>query len=479
MKKWMSFLVLSCVLTLCAQEAEPVEVGEEAVAESPAVQQTEASEAVAESPAVQQTEASEEALEAEASSESGLNEDLLAAGPSSREMMEECFEEYARERGFAYGVPTAQGVTYGKEVASVKVGADSPHFIKARTMAFERAFQDGVARLVMDFAGKEVVTVCREYFRDDSDDIFDASASLEDVAQRITEKAVMLTEKELDAALVELGVSPEELNQKSVAERRNIFTDRLVTKAVKKAVGDSSGIVPVCSFECVDQAGAYSVGVVFRFDQKSREIARCLAKKVRPPARHPGAPVNTLLPPQESLVNQFGVRVVIDEEGMPALLSFAQFGVSDSTDSRRLERNQEAALRQAESLADQQMTLFVNSSLQVENVSETGEEEIENVLHFDNGETYAQNVVQYVDRLRSNSTRQGSDTLAGRRTLVSRILSHPSGHKVAMVVRMWSFRSLDEVKKTLQEPKKTTPAPVRKTRVQEAPALRKGRTYDF
>ncbi|MGN0866655.1 MAG: DUF6844 domain-containing protein [Oligosphaeraceae bacterium] len=460
----MSFLALSCALTLCAQEAEPADAGEETAAESPVVQKTEASE-----------EALEEALEEAA----GLNEDLQAAGPSSREMMDDCFEEYARERGFVYGMPTPQGVTYQKEVASVKAGADSPNFVKARTMAFERAFQDGVARMVMDFAGKEVVTACREYFRDGSDDIYDETTSLDDAARRITDKAAMLTEKELDAALVELGVSPEELTRKSVTERRNIFTDRLVKKAVKKAVGDSSGIVPVCSFECVDQAGGYSVGVVFRFDQKSREIARCLAKKVRPPARTPGAPVDTLLPPRESLVNQFGVRVVIDEEGMPAILSFAQYGVDDSADARRLERNQDAALRQAESLADQQITLFVNSSIQVENVSETGEEDIEDVLHFDNGEKYLQNVVQYVDRLRNTSTRQGSDSLAGRRTLVSRILTHPSGHKVAMVVRMWSFRSLDEVKNTLQTPRNPPRAPARKTGVQEGPAVRKGHTYDF
>ncbi len=458
MKKWLSLLALSCALTLCAQEADPVaEAGEEVAAESPVVEEQAATEQEG----------------------SGLNEDLQAAGPSSRDMMEDCFEEYARERGFAYGIPTAQGVTYGKEVALVKVGTDSPNFVKARTMAFERAFEDGVARMMMDLVGKEMVTVSREYFSDNSDDIFDASVSPDHAVQRISEKATMLAEKELDAALVEMGVSPEDLNQKSLSERRNIFTDRLVKKAVKKAVGDSSGIIPVCSFECVDEAGTYSVGVVFRFDQKSREIARCLARKVRPPARHPGAPLNTLLPPKESLMNQFGVRVVIDEEGMPALLSFAQFGVTAGTDPRRQDRNQDAALHQAESLADQQMTLFVNSSVQAESVSETGELENEDVLFFDNGETYAQNVVQYVDRVRSSSIRQGSDSLAGRRTLFSRVLTHPSGHKVAVVVRMWSFRSLDEVKKTLQGPKPPKAAPAQKPKVQEGPAVRKGRTYDF
>ena len=38
MKKWMSFLALSCALTLWAQEAEPENAGESAVVESPVVE---------------------------------------------------------------------------------------------------------------------------------------------------------------------------------------------------------------------------------------------------------------------------------------------------------------------------------------------------------------------------------------------------------------------------------------------------------
>ena len=486
MKKWMSFLALSCALTLWAQEAEPENAGESAVVESPVVESP-VVESGAPAEGVSSAEgepaagvSSAEVEPAAGVSEEGLNEDLLATGPSSMEMMEDCFEEYARERGFAYGLPTPQGVLYSKEVAPVKVGADSPNFIKARAMAFERAFQDGVAKLMMDFVGKEMVTISREYFADKSDDIYEKESSVDDASRRIAEKATLLAERELDAALVELGVPPEDLEQKSVTERRNLLTDRIVKNSVKKALGDSSGIMPVCTFECVDERGGYSVGVVFRFDQKSREIARCLARKVRPPACRPGAPVASLLPPKEALVNQFGVRVVIDEEGMPALLSFAQYGVENSKDSRLQQRNQEHALRQAESLADQQMTLFVNSAIQAEELSETGEAEIEDAIHFDNGEGLRQSVVQYTDRLRSVSQRKGSDSLAGRRTLVKRILPHASGHKVAVVVRMWSFSSLDQVRKTLQPPKKPAEAqPRKKNPIKVEPAVRKGRTYDF
>ena len=64
--------------------------------------------------------------------------------------------------------------------------------------------------------------------------------------------------------------------------------------------------------------------------------------------RDGGLTVAQVLPPEDEIVNNFGVRLYFDETGTPALLSFGQFGSSYTGKSERMaERAEEQAMRQA------------------------------------------------------------------------------------------------------------------------------------
>ncbi len=427
---------------------------------------------------------------APAVAESTLNADMKAAvSLTAGQRLEEDFAAFAKEQGIIYGMPDAKGRVYTTAKCAVAEHATSPNFIRARTMAYEKAYHDAMVKAIMDMVGREVVEQSRKYFSDDSTNRMEPSQNVAGTMDRIAEKAAALEERKLDMALEDVGVDPQNVQGVSVREKRNLFLDQLVKREVKRAVGESAGFVPVATFEGIDGNGGYAIGVVLRYDVESKEIARCIARKTRPMPRPAGISLQEALPSQEELLQLFGVRVVIDNEGMPMLLSFGQWACDENAmtaqDPRRRDRAVEHATAQAESLADQQLTFFINSSLQAENINEIGAAESEDVFFGGNGEAVEKKVIDYVDRVTKTSTVRGSDTLAGRSTLLTRTLVHPRGQTVVVVVRAWSFRTLDQVRalQSKEAPKRpavnSAPVPSSKTQGEEPAGVRRSRVYDF
>ncbi len=426
---------------------------------------------------------------APAVAKSTLNADMKAAYAAStaRELLQEKLEAYAEERGIVYGIPDANGQVYTTAIVSVSESGSSPNFIRARTMAYEMAYHDAMVKSIMDTLGRDVAKLERKYFSDEGTNNTEPRQELSETVDRIAEKTAALKERELDMALEKVGVDPQKVKGVSVREKQNLFSDQLVKESVKKALGESIGFVPVATFEGNDAKDGYAIGVVLRYDVESKEIARCIARKTRPMPRPAGVSLKEALPPKEEMLEQFGVRVVIDDEGMPMLLSFGQWACSENAmnaqDPRRRDRAVEHATAQAESLADQQLTLFINSSLQAEEKSEIGQEESDDLFFGGNGETVYETVKAFVDRRMGTSTVRGSDTLAGRSTLLTRTLTHPRGQTVVVVVRAWSFRTLDQVRslqrKDTPNRSAVNPAPASEMRGPLPAGVRGGRTYDF
>ena len=176
----------------------------------------------------------------------------------------------------------------------------------------------------------------------------------------------------------------------------------------------------------------------------------------------------------------FGVRLYFDETGTPALLSFGQFGSSYTGKNERMaERHEEMALKQARALADNNLTMFINSFMDVAETSEVGEDISESRIFMDDGNVTPEECAEIVNRFRKTVKQHGVDTMKGRSTVFEEIVPHPNGHKIAMVVRRWSFSTVDAVTAldTLPTPKPQNP---------QGPAVKPlpggvtpGRTYDF
>ena len=196
-----------------------------------------------------------------------------------------------------------------------------------------------------------------------------------------------------------------------------------------------------------------------------------------------GLTVQEALPTDAELISQFGVRMFFDKNGVPALLSFGQWGSAyTGTDEDMAEDAMEHAVKQARNVADDQLTMFINSTITLHQESERGRTR-ENAVVFDaNGVPTEQTVKGIIDTNLEQARQKGSDTMIGRSTVCEKVLVHPtSGQKVAICVRMWSFGQYDAMKriierKPLQEVTAPAPAPAQPAGTS---GKNRGRSYDF
>ena len=242
----------------------------------------------------------------------------------------------------------------------------------------------------------------------------------------------------------------------------------------------TAGLLPVQTFEGWDESGKYAVGVVIRGGIDTETVAECLRAKARPVLSRPeaGLPVDKALPTDDELVSQFGVRLFFDENGVPALLSFAQWGSAyTGTDEDEAEDAMDHAMIQADALANEQLTTFINSTISVRDASVKGEAKTVHALFDANGVPSEEKVVNYIDTTEKNSVVTGSDTMIGRSTVLKKVIVHPNnGHKLAVCVRMWSFGQYDAMKRVIERPKPEQP---RAEAPATTPGKRRGRSYDF
>lgn len=376
------------------------------------------------------------------------------------------------------GAPRQDGSVYLSGVERVTANASSPNFIRSRMMAYTKAYQKAVAGYVMNKFGIETVKQFNTYFKDQSSDRLQPSADAKTTIERIAEKAEQLTEAKLDEGLRAMGVTP----SGSIAQKRKLAEDSIASRSLRTAVGSSAGLLPVQTFEGWDDAGKYAVGVVIRGGVDTETIAECLRNKTRPVLSRPeaGLKVEDALPTDDELVSQFGVRLFFDEKGVPALLSFAQWGSAyTGTDEDEAEDALDHAMIQAEALANEQLTTFINSTITVRDSSAKGESKITHALFDANGVPSEEKVVNYLDVAEKSSTITGSDTMIGRsRVIDPKVIVHPqSGQKIAVCALMWSFGQYDAMRRVIERPKPTEPGSTGGST--GTPGKRRGRSYDF
>ena len=182
----------------------------------------------------------------------------------------------------------------------------------------------------------------------------------------------------------------------------------------------------------------------------------------------------------EEMTSNFGVRLYFDETGTPALLSFGQWGSSYTGKSAAMvERAEEQALNQARLLADSSLTAFINSFMEAAESGDVGENISEGIVFTDDGNATPESVANVADVYLKKIKMTGADTMKGRSTAYDEVLTHPNGHKVAVVVRRWSFGTVDAVNAIDTPPAPEKPKADKPAANKEGAGVRKGRTYDF
>lgn len=399
--------------------------------------------------------------------------------PTAKGIVKKDIREYCQETGITIGEVTPTGAIYLEGVERVAANVASPDFTRARVFAFGKAYSRALAAYVMDKCGATLAEQFDEYFTDQSSDRLQPDKSFKSTLDRIVEKTEQLTEAKLDEGLRKLGIQP----TGTVAQKRELAKNSLVKKSLSNAIGQSSGLLPVQTFEGWDEAGKYAIGCVIRGGVETETIAECLRRKQRPMLCRPenGLTVAEAMPTDEELVSQFGVRLFFDKNGVPALLSFGQWGSAyTGKDEDMAEDAMDHALKQAKAEADDQLTMFINSTISLGLESERGEMKEVNALFDANGVPQEESVRGYIDKVRETSRQKGSDTMTGRSTVCEKVIAHPSGHKLAVVVRMWSFDKYDAMKRIIDrgEPP-TNPVATPAATPAGASGKRRGKNYDF
>ena len=418
-----------------------------------------------------------------AESAASMNKDVTThVAPTAKSIVAADINAYCRERGITIGEVTPQGSIYLKGLRCVDVNNAHPDFIRMRTLNFAEAYSDAVAKYVMDKVGVTAAEQFNEAFVDQSSDRLQPAKTVKGTMERITEKTVQLTEAQLDAGLRKLGVAVEP--GASIGLKRDLARKTIQKTSVNDAVGSSAGLLPVQTFEGWDEKGKYALGCVVRGGEMVETIAECLRDKRRPVLSRPeaGLTVAEALPTDAELVSQFGVRLFFDKAGVPALLSFGQWGSAyTGTDEDIADDAMDHAMKQAKAEADDQLTMFINSTITLHQESGRGREKMDSVTFDENGVPTEQSVRNIIDTSLEQARQKGSDTMIGRSTVCEKVLVHPaSGQKIALCVRMWSFKQYDAMRQIIEHRPPSLPAGAATTvPASGTPGKSRGRSYDF
>jgi len=394
---------------------------------------------------------------------------------SAKSRVDKDIDAWCRETGVTLGFVKGKSAFYIKGVANVVDNVASSTFVKSRSLAYSKAYQNAVAEYIFRRFGDSVSEQYQRTFND-----FSKGVSGEDVKgafDRIAEKTAQLTEAKLDEGLRKLGVTP----SGSVVEKRKLAQNLIVKRSVKRASGDSAGLLPVQTFEGWTESGKYAVGVVVRGGVETEILAESFRNKTRPRLSRPeaGMTVEQALPDEDELVSQFGVRMFFDENGTPALLSIGHWGSSYVGEDEDLaESALDHAREQAEDEADDALTMFINSTLTMLSESERGEDSGRAVETYSDGAAVERDIRMSLDRKFKESTMRGSDKMIGRMPAPGfpKVVVHPNnGHKIAVAAVVWSFDQYDAMNRTAPRPKQQKATPTKTS----APGNRRGKTYDF
>ena len=311
-------------------------------------------------------------------------------GWDANERVLDDMEEWKKTNPMARSLMQRDDVLVVVGTAFVALSADDKRWPKARSLAYQQAFMNAMGEYVSLIRSRVTTRLIQDQFEQDLDEselTFDPEDTVSSQLQRITEKLAILGERKLDQALADSGMGAEEIARLTPAQKKTTFSDRITRRTTREAFGSAAGLVPIKTFEAIDNEGNTAIGVVAASSRRMRRLATQVArgKSITPDADRARLSVADQLAEMsdEELVDQFGVRVYWDEQGYPTLVSFGQWGFSnEGLDKRKKARRRDFAGRQAENDARSHLVTFIRASTRFTEESTVGAdvEEAINVL---------------------------------------------------------------------------------------------------
>ncbi len=371
------------------------------------------------------------------------------------DQIEEDIQQYAQKNHFEFGLDEKRGKYFIYAIESVALKPTDPDFVKSLSVGYEKAFFSAQEQFVMDIFGREASQKESQLFSDNSTDAREFASDKKAQGAtakigRIFSKMLTLTEKSLDKALLKLGVQPDEISKLNKKEKKTLFKNQFIAQTMKVAYGSVSGFIPIKTFVGKDEQGQYCVGVIAMRSPKTSQVAKDISMQRESMIEGRGKDIKNIVPSDKKLLlNEFGLRLVFDASGRPALLAYGQWGFNaKGLGSYMKSQAKNSAKSMAQDMADSMISDFVNGYLQANSTTKRGEV-VQKVLEREggvDGVVTDKTIKTLIDKINKNAKITSSMKLAGVSTVRRWSTKNKYGLYVAGVVRKWTFGGLSAAK---------------------------------
>ena len=410
------------------------------------------------------------AVAADAEADSAIAEEMIDGAShnklSAEEIVDNMIEEWL-EGGTGRKLKERDDLNKAKGTSLVMLKTDDRQWGQARALAFEDAFVQAMAEYVGSLEQKISSETERKYFADlDSKPEYQAIEASDSYISRIIQKTAVLAEHELDQLLTESGMDPSKIKHLTPVQKRTQLSDSMEKEMNARVFGDAVGFVPIKTFEALDNEGNSSIGVVAIYSESMRRIAEQISqgKAMRPDPSRARRSIEDQIYAYGvgDLPHEFGVRLMWDEQGYPAIVSFAQWGWAPSNlDKEMRAHHKKAAKIQATNLARSQLATFINSRAAFTDSGWVGKNSQVIIKLSPDGvqektrKKTLENIVEQTGRIQANVNLRGVTSV---RSWTAR---HPLIKEQQMVgeIIYWSPAREDAINRTVGEEAKHAPAP--------------------
>lgn len=390
--------------------------------------------------------------------------------------MQDFFDEFAKKHSIHYNV-VKNGKVFFHGSAAVSLPATDPNFSKALNIAFDKASLAMQTEFVRNTFGSQSSEIAQKVFLDTSTNAREfEKLPAEGRFAQLVDKVVQLTGAQLDNALEELGVQPQDLTQE---RKKELALNSIVQQISESAFGNMQGLVPVQTSMTELGDGYYEVGVIAVMSPKTKQVANDMRRKRASLITGKGQPLNDVLPEtNEAYVNEHGIRLVYDENGAPVVISYGQWSYETGRNPAITSRNKNIAIKQATARADAAVSAFINTSLQMKMSNKVGEILKNTITETRTGTDVAldeQDTNDIIDIINEEVTSRSSTTLRGLGTLKTWSTKDANGITYAGAVRYYSYGNVENANNMIapsasqsnktQSAPKATQSVTRKSRV--------------
>ncbi|MCR8696915.1 MULTISPECIES: DUF6844 domain-containing protein [Campylobacter] len=374
--------------------------------------------------------------------------------------VDDFFDEFKDEFGIEYGI-TKDGKTFYTGSSEVMLKPTDKNFARSLQNAYNRAMLKLQGEFIKDAFGRIATSSINRYKTDQSDNAreFEELPKGGTISQ-ILGKLTQLASAQVDKALNELGVETQGLQEE---RKKELLKDEFTKKTVIKAFGNMSGLVPVKTVITQTKRGNYKIGVIAVMSEKTRQIAKDM--KNRTPwiiKAKGGKPVVEYLPKQKAgFIQEYGIRLVYDENGAPIILSYGNWGYLPDANSKIADRQESIAKDSASSQADAGIIEFISTSVSFADERETGEalnqniKETRNLLSNDI-QIQEEALESIIDRVSQTIKTNASGNIRGIRTLKKWDYTDENGVEYVGVVRYYSYANYLNVTNAVSDKKNST-----------------------